>query len=106
MGKNIAERRCLSPLVHGAPSLTVPEPDRHPDLERLEAHARCSQWTPVAAEAPIEVRPLAEGGYELALYLRTLPNLGGLLLEASGKPDYVQSRLVAAAVAEMLSRLP
>jgi len=30
----------------------------------------------VEAESPIEIRPLAEGGYELALYLRTLPNLG------------------------------
>ena len=76
-------------------TITPLEPDRHPDLERLAAHERCQQWHPVGEESPVQIRLLAEGGYELALYLRTFPKLARVLMEASGKPDYVQSRLVA-----------
>jgi hypothetical protein len=75
----------------------------HPDLDMPGGSRQCSRWSPAEEGFPVVIRPLTEGGYELALYLRTLPKLGRALREASGKPGYALSRLVAAAEVEMLS---
>ena len=60
------------------------------------------RWMPVSEQWPLAIRPLDEGGYELSLFLRSLPGLHAAIQSAKGKPHPALAKSVAAAIVEAI----
>jgi hypothetical protein len=79
----------ISPVTVGAVTLSPATKKALPER----------QWIPASEEWPLAIRPLDGGGFELALFLRSLPSLHAAIQAAKGKPHPALTKSIAAAVA-------
>ena len=75
-------------------------------LHTAEATAPAQRWLPVSSGYPIHIRPLAGGGFELALYVKTLPLLNTAWHQESDIGPQDQVKRVAIALAASCQSTP